>query len=112
LGLGVNGGWRKLQNEELNDLYNLRNIFWVIKSRKMTWVVHVARMGERIGVYRVMVGRLEGKRPLGRPNLRWKENIKMDIQELGFGVMDWIELAQVEDRWRTLVNAVMNLRVP
>ena len=78
----------------------------------MTWAGHVARMGERRGVYRVLVGKPEGKRPLGRPRSRWENNIKMDLQEVGCGVMDWIELAQDRGRWRALVNAVINLRVP
>ena len=69
-------------------------------------------MGERIGVYRVLVGKTEGKRPLGRPRCRWEDNIKLDIQEVGCGDMDWIELSQDRDSWRTLLNAVMNLRVP
>ena len=73
---------------------------------------HVARMGERRGVYRVLVGKPEGKRPLGRPRRRWEDNIKMDIQEVGCKGVDWIELAQDMDRWRALVNAVMNFRVP
>ena len=72
---------------------------------------HVARMGERRGVYRVMVGKPEAKRPLGRPRRRWEDNIKMDLQEVDCGGMDWIEFAQDRDRWRALVNAVMNLRV-
>ena len=72
----------------------------------------MARMGEGRGVYRVLVGKPEGKRPLGRPRLRWEDNIKMGLQEVGCGGMDWIELAQDRDRWRALVNAVMNLRVP
>ena len=84
----------------------------VIKSRKMRWAGHVARMGERRGVYRVLVGNTEGKRPLGRHRRRWEDNITMDLQEVGCGGMDWIKLAQVRDRWRALVNAVMNLRVP
>jgi len=73
---------------------------------------HVARMGERRGVYRVLAGKPEGKRPLGRPRSRWEDNIKMDLQEVGCGSMDWIELAQNRDSWWALVNAVMNLRVP
>jgi len=78
----------------------------------MSWVGHVARMGERRGVYRVLVGKPEGKRPHERPRLRWEDNIKMDLQEVGCGGMDWIELVQYRDRWRALVNAVMNLRFP
>ena len=108
----VTGEWRKLHNEELNDLYCSPNIVRVIKSRRMRWEGHVARMGERRGVYRVLVGKPEGKRPLGRPRRRWEDNIKMDLQEVGYGGMDWIELAQDRDMWRALVNAVMKLWVP
>jgi hypothetical protein len=75
----VTGEWRKLHNEELNDLYCSLSIVWVIKSRRMGWAGHVARVGERRGIYRVLVGTLEGKRPLGRPRYRWEDNIKMDL---------------------------------
>ena len=92
-------------------MYFSHNIVWVIKSR-MRWAGYVARKGERRGVYRVLVGKPEGKRSLGRPRHRWEDNIKMDLQEVGCGVMNWIELAQDRDRWRALVNAVMNLWVP
>jgi len=95
----VTGEWRKLHNEELNDLYSSPNIVRVTKSRR-GWAGHVARMGERRGVYRDLVGKPEGKRPLGRPRCRWEDNIKMGIQEVGCGDMDWIELAQDRDRWR------------
>jgi len=104
--------WRRLQNEELNGLYSSPNIVRVIKSRRMRWAGHVARMVEERGVYRVLVGKPEGKRPLGRPRLRWVYNIRMDLQEVGCGYMDWIGLTQDRDKWRTLVSAVMNLRVP
>ena len=87
-------------------------IVWVVKSRRMRWARHVARMGEWRRVYRVLVGRPEGKRPLGRPRRSWEDNIKMDLQEVGGGCGDWIELAQDRDRWRALVSTVMNLRVP
>ena len=106
------GEWRRLHDEELNDLYSSLNILWVIKSRRMRWAGHVARMGEERGAYRVLVGKPEGKRPLGRPRRRWVDNIGMDLEEVGCGYVDWIGLAQDRDRWRTLVSAVMKLRVP
>jgi len=108
----VTGEWRRLHNEELNDLYSSSNIVRVIKSRRMRWAGHVARMGEKRVVYRVLLGKPEGRRPLGRPRRRWVVNIRMDLQEVGCGYMDWIRLAQDRDRCRTLVSAVMNLRVP
>ena len=99
-------------NEELNDLYCSPKIVWVIKWGIMRWAGHMARMGEERGVYRVLVGKREGKRPLGRPRRRWVDNIRMYLQEAGCGHVDWIGLAQDRDRWRTLVSAVMNLQVP
>jgi hypothetical protein len=108
----VTGEWRRLHNEEQNDLYSSPNIVRVIKSRRIRWARHVARMGEEMVVYRVLVGKPEGKRPPGRPRRRWVDNIRNDLQEVGCGHMDWIVLAQDRDRWRTLVSAVMNLRVP
>jgi len=105
----VTGEWRRLHNEELNDLYSSPNIVRVITSRRMRWAGHVARMGEETGVYKVLVGKPEGKRPLGRPRRRWVDNIRKDV---GIWYMDWIGLSQDRDRLRTLVSAVMNLRVP
>jgi len=107
----VTGEWRRWHNEELNDLYSSPNIVRMIKSRRMRWAGHVAHMGEDRGVYRVLVGKPEGRRPLGRPRRRWGDNIRTDLQEVRCGYMDWIGLAQDRDRWRTLVSAVMNLRV-
>jgi hypothetical protein len=105
------GDWGRLHNEELNDLYSSPNIIRVIKSRRMKWAGCVARMGEKRGAYRILVGRPEGRRPLGRPRHRWEDNIKVDIQDVGWD-MDWIELAQDRDRWRAVVNAVMSRLVP
>jgi hypothetical protein len=108
----ITGECRKLHNEELNDLYLSPNIVRVIKSRRMRWAVHVARMGERRVVYRILVGKSKGKKPLGRNRLRWEDNIKMDLLKVGCGSKNWIDLAQDKDRWRVLVNVVMCLRVP
>jgi len=94
----VRGEWRKLHNEELNDLYSSLNIVRVIKSRIMRWAGNVACMGDRRDVYGVSVGKPKGRRPLGRPSRRWEDNIKMDLQEVGCGGMDWIELAQDRNR--------------
>jgi hypothetical protein len=108
----VTGEWRKLHNEELRDLYTWPSINRIIKSRKMRWAGHVARMGEKRSVYRLLVGKPEGKRPLGRPRRRWVDNIRMDLGEVGLGDVNWIGLAQERNRWRALVNSVLNLRVP
>jgi transcription termination factor 2 len=108
---GVMGGWRKLHNEELHNLYSSPSIIRIIKSRRMRWAGHVARMEKR-NVYRLLVGKPEGKRPLGRPRRRWRDNIKLDLLAIGLGGVDWIGLAQDRYRWRALVNSVMNLRVP
>jgi len=108
----VTGKWRRMHNEELNYLYPSPNIVRVIKSRRMRWAGHVARMGEESGVYRVLVGKPEGRRLLGRPRRRWVDNIRTDLQEVECGYMDWNGLAQDRDRWRTLLSAVMNLQVP
>ena len=104
--------WTELHNEELSDLCFLPNIVRVVKSRRMRWAGHVVRMGQGRGVYRVLVGKPEGKSPLGRPRCRWEDNIKMDLQEVGGACGDWMELAEDRDRWRALVSTVMNLRVP
>ena len=93
-------------------MYSSPNIVRVIKLRRIRWAGHVAHMGEEKEAYRVLVGKPEGKRPLGRPRRRWVDNIRMDLQEVGCGYVDWIGLAQDRDMWRTLVSAVMNLRVP
>jgi hypothetical protein len=109
---GVMGGWRKLHYEELHNFYSSPSIIRIIKSRRMRWAGHVARMGEKRNVYRLLVGKPEGKRPLGRLRRRCIDSIKMDLLEIGLNVVDWIGLAQDRYRWRALVNSVMNLRVP
>jgi hypothetical protein len=103
--------WRKLHNDELHDLYSSPNIVRVIKSRRM-WAGHVARMGEGICVYRILVGRSEGKRPLGRTRCRWEDNINMDPRDIGIDGASWMRLAQDRVQWRAFVNTVMNLRIP
>jgi hypothetical protein len=94
------------------DLYCSPNIVWMIKSRRMRWAGHVTHMGDRRGIFRVLVEKPEGKRSLGRARSRWEDNIKMDLQEVGCGGLDWMELAQDRERWQALVNAVTNLQVP
>jgi hypothetical protein len=106
------GSWRKLHNDELHSLYSSPNFIRVFKSRRMRWAGHVARMGEGRGVYRVLVGRTEGRRPLGRPRRRWEDNIKLDLREIGIDVSNWIRLAQDRVQWRAFVNTVTKLRVP
>jgi hypothetical protein len=106
------GGWRKLHNEELCNLYSSPSNIRIVKSRRMKWAGYVAQIGEKRSVYRLLVGKPEGKRPLGRPRRRWRDNIKMDLLEIGLSVVDWIGLAQNRYRWRALVNTMMNLRVP
>ncbi|KAJ4445733.1 hypothetical protein ANN_12418 [Periplaneta americana] len=107
----VTGEWRKLHNTELHALYSSPNIIRNIKPRRLRWAGHVARMGESRNAYRVLVGRPEGKRPLGRPRRRWEDNIKIDLREVGSDDRDWINLAQDRDRWRSYVRAAMNPRV-
>jgi hypothetical protein len=108
----VTGEWRKLHNKELHDLYSSPSIMRIIKSRRIRWAGHVARMGENRNAYRLLVGKPEGKRPLGRPRRRWVDNIRLDLGEVGWGDVDWIDLAKDRNRWRALVNSVLNLRVP
>jgi hypothetical protein len=108
----VTGDWRKLHKEELLDLYFSPSIIRLIKSRRMRWAGHVARMWEKRNAYRLLVGKPKGKRPLGRPRCRWVDNIKIDLGEVGWGDVDWISLAKDRNRWRALVNSVLNLRVP
>jgi hypothetical protein len=108
----VTGGWRKLHNEDLHSLYSSPSIIRMIKSRRMRWAGHIARMVEKRNAYRILVGKPEGKRPLGRPRRKWVNNIKLDLGEIGRDGMEWIDLVQDRDKWRALVNTVMNLRVP
>jgi hypothetical protein len=108
----VTGGWSKLHNEELYGLYSSPSIVTVIKARRMRWARNMARMGEVRVAYNILVGKPEGRRPLGRLWRRWEDNIKMNLREIVFGDVDWIHWAQDRDRWRALVNTVMNLRVP
>jgi hypothetical protein len=107
----VIGGWRKLHNEKLHKLDCSPSIIRIIKSRRMRWAGQVARMGEKRTAYRILVGKPEGKRPLGRPRCRWEDNIRMDLRGMGWGSIDCINLAQVRDKWRAFVNTVMNIRV-
>jgi hypothetical protein len=100
----VTGGWRKLHNKELNNLYSSPSISRLIKSRSMRCAGHVARKREKGNTYRILVGKPEGKRPPGRPRRRWVGNIKMDVREIG-----WIDVAQDRDQWRSLVNTILNL---
>jgi hypothetical protein len=108
----VTGKWRKLHNEELRDLYSSPSIIRIIKSGRMKWAGNVARMGEKRNAYRLLAGKPEGKRPLGRPTRRWVDNIRMDLGEVGWGDVGWIGLAKDRSRWRAVVNTALNLRVP
>jgi len=106
------GGWRRLRNEELYNMYNWPNIVRVIKSRNMRWVRNVARMGAMRNAYNILVGKPERKRPLGKPRRRWEYNIRIDLREIGLEGVDWMHLVQYTDQWRPLLSTVMNLRLP
>jgi hypothetical protein len=107
----VTGEWRKFHNEELLDLYSSPSVIRIVKSRRMRWAGHVARMGEEIDYYRLL-GESQREKPLGRSRRRWVENIMMDLGEVGWCDVDWIGLAKARNRWSALVNSVLNLRVP
>jgi hypothetical protein len=106
------GEWRKLHNQEFHDLYSSPSIIRIMKARRTRWTGHVARRWEKRNADRLLVGKPEGRKPLGRPRRRWVDNIRMDLVEVGWGDVDWIGLAEDRDRWRALVNSVLNLRVP
>jgi hypothetical protein len=108
----VTGDWRTLHNEVLHDLYSSPSIIRIIKARRMRWVEHVAQKGVKRNAYRLLMGKIEGRRPLGRPRRRWLDNIRMDLVEMEWDDVDWICLAQDRDRWRAILNSVLNLRVP
>jgi hypothetical protein len=108
----VTGEWRKLHNEELHDLYSLPSIIRIMKVRWTRWAGHVARTGEKMNAYRLLVGKPEGRRPLGRPRRRLLDDIRMDLVEVGWGDVDRNGLAQDRDRWRALVNSILNLQLP
>jgi hypothetical protein len=107
----VRRGWRKLHNEELHTLYCLPSIIKIIMLRRMRWVGHVAQMEKKRNVYRLLVGKPEGKRPIARPRCMWVDNIKVDLLEMELCDVDWISVAKDRYSWRALVNAVMNLQV-
>jgi hypothetical protein len=108
----VIGGWRKLHIKELHNLYSSPTIIRMIQSRRTIWAEHVAGLRTTRDAHRILGGKLEGKSPLGRHRRRWLDNIKMDLSEIGYGSIDWIDVAQDRDQWRALVNTAMSLRVP
>ena len=107
-----NGEWRRLHNEELHSLYRSPNIVRVIKSRKLTWAGHVARMEEGRSGFKILTGKTTGKLPLGRPRRRWDDIIRMDLDEIGNNARNWVDSAQDRNYWKALVNAALNLRIP
>jgi hypothetical protein len=107
----VTGGWRKLHTEELHNLYSSPIIIRMIMSRRMRLAGHVGRMGAKRNAYRILLGKPEGKTPLGRPKCKWVDNIKMDLREVGWDGVDWINLVQDRGQWTALVNTVIKLRV-
>ena len=104
--------WRRLHNEELHSLYHSSNIVRVIKSRRLRLAEHVAKMEEGRSDLKILTGKSTGKRPLERPRHRWEDNIRMDLEEIGFNAGNWVDSAQDRNYWRALVNATLNLRVP
>jgi hypothetical protein len=107
----VTGSWRKLHNEKFHNLYSWTSIIIMVKSRRMRWTGHVARIGEKRNAYRILVGKPEGKLPLERSRRRWVGNIKVGLREIGWGGMDWVDVGQDMEQWRALVNTEMNLWV-
>jgi hypothetical protein len=108
----VTGSWRKQHNEELHNLYSSPSIIRMIMSRRMRWGGHVARTGEKSIAYRILVGKPEGKRPLGRPRRTWVDHIKIDLGEIGWNDVDWVDVPLGREQWMAFVNMVMNFRVP
>jgi hypothetical protein len=107
-----NGKWRRLHNEDLHRKYRSINILRAIKSRRLRWAGHVARMEEGRSAFKILLGKLKGRKPLGRPRRRWEDNIRMDLEEIGISVCNWVDSAQDRNYWRALVNEALNLRVP